>query len=236
LRRLLVIGLALVGAARTAHAVPWYTEPPPKPWPSKVYGAMTQDECEAELVTRGVPFTREPPTRGVRAPVRLTGPLRGVLYRSDGSEEARRTSVYEIVDCRLVLALDDFAAILERHGVVEVRHWSMYRPPPKSFPEGKEGKRHKGGLAIDLGWMKLADGSRLEVYDDYHGRRGSRSCGPKARPPRPKTERATLLRAILCEAAASHLFTVVLTPNYNRKHRNHFHLEVAVGVDWYLVR
>src|SRR5688572_16611160 len=184
-RRTLVIGLVLLGAVRPAEAVPWYVEPPPRPWPSRVYAALSQAQCEAQLEARRIPFTREPPTRGVRAPVRMTGPLRGVHFRSRLSEEARRTSVYEIADCRLVLALDDLAVILARNGVTEVRHYSMYRPPPKSFPDGKEGKRHKGGLAIDFGWMKMADGSRIDVYDDWHGRRGSRACGPKARAPRP---------------------------------------------------
>jgi hypothetical protein len=120
--------------------------------------------------------------------------------------------------------------------VVEVRHYSMYRRPSKSWPDDKEATRHKGGLAIDAGRFIRADKSVIDVDDDYHGRRGSRSCGPNARPPRPRTDKAVTLRAILCEAAEQHMFTVVLTPNYNRRHHNHFHLEVAAGVRWYLVR
>jgi hypothetical protein len=49
------------------------------------------------------------------------------------------------------------------------------------------------------------------------------------------TPAATELRSILCEAVAQHLFNVVLTPNYNREHHNHFHLEVTAGVKWFLV-
>jgi hypothetical protein len=210
--------------------------PANQPSPHRRYGAMTQDECEAELVARKVPFVREPPTMGVRAPIRLTGPMHGVLYRSDLPAEKRATSPWEVVDCRLALALDDFARILARHGVVEVRHYSMYRRPDRELDEGREASRHPGGLAIDLGRLELAAGGEIDVYDDFNGRRGSQACGPKARPPKPATEKAKTLRSLLCEAVEQKLFTIVLTPNYNRKHRNHFHLEVAPHVHWFLVR
>ena len=53
--------------------------------------------------------------------------------------------------------------------------------------------------------------------------------------PRPATLEAVKLRSILCEAVSRRLFNVVLTPNYNRPHKNHFHLEVSAGVKWFLV-
>ena len=53
--------------------------------------------------------------------------------------------------------------------------------------------------------------------------------------PYPATAEAVKLRAILCEAVDARLFNVVLTPNYNRPHKNHFHLELTEGVTWFLV-
>jgi two-component system CheB/CheR fusion protein len=44
------------------------------------------------------------------------------------------------------------------------------------------------------------------------------------------------LREIVCAAVDQQLFNVVLTPDFNRAHRNHFHLEVMPGVQWMLVR
>jgi len=101
--------------------------------PAFHYSSMTQDECVAELKARDIPYAEET-ARGVDQPVRLTGPLHGVTFRTDESAAKRESSPYEIADCRLVLALDDFAQILEKHDVVEVRHYSMYRPPGKSLP------------------------------------------------------------------------------------------------------
>ena len=75
----------------------------------------------------------------------------------------------------------------------------------------------------------------LSVLDDYHGRIGAASCGKRARPRRP-TAKTTALRAIVCEVAAQYLFNVILTPNFNRPHRNHVHLDLTAGKRWFIVR
>ena len=78
------------------------------------------------------------------------------------------------------------------------------------------------------------DGSHLDVNDHFKGRIRAKTCGPKAR--KVKTAEAIELREIVCAAVEQRLFNVVLTPNHNRAHRNHFHLEVMPGVEWMLVR
>ncbi|MBC7977481.1 MAG: extensin family protein, partial [Myxococcales bacterium] len=204
--------------------------------PAVRYAQLSQIDCEIELDQRDIAYDRvydKPEGVGVLAPVRLGGPLRGVTFRSDASEAKRETSPYEIADCRLVLALDDFAQILARHDIVEVRHYSMYRPP-RSWPEGKIGKQHAGALALDAGRFLTSEGKVLDVDRDFHGAIGAKTCGEGARPRRATPESLTL-RAILCEAVDARMFNVVLTPNYNRPHHNHFHLEVMAGVHWFLV-
>jgi len=201
--------------------------------PAYKYARLSQDECEAELTTRKITFTREP-SKGVREPVRVSGAIHGVVFRTDQSETKRATSAWELADCRLVLALDDFAAILAAHDVVEVRHYSMYRPPGKSWPEAKIAGQHAGALAIDAARFIKSDGTYLDVLKHFHGSIGAKTCGDGAGP-HPATPEAKELREILCDAVTQHLFTVVLTPNYNRPHRNHFHLEVMEGVEWFLV-
>ncbi len=201
--------------------------------PATRYGAMSRDDCEAELEARGIPFERETAT-GVLAPVRLKGPLRGVQYRTNLKVEQRETTPWEIADCRLVLALDDFAQILEKHRIVEVRHYSMYRRPSKKWAEDRIGGQHNGGLALDAALFIRDDGSKLDVEGDFKGRRGAKTCGPKAR--KVKDAAAIELREIVCAAVDQGLFNVVLTPDFNRAHKNHFHLEVTAGVKWFMVR
>ncbi len=203
--------------------------------PAFRYGQLGASACMNELWRRKIPFVRVGSARGVAAPVRLRGPLGGVSFHSALPERARASSVYEIFDCRLVLALDDFARILRKFDVVEVVHYSAYRPPPtRGWSPGKIGHRHSGALALDAGKLVRRDGTVLDVEKDFHGRIGARTCGAKAGPV-PATPEALALRGIVCEAADAHLFNVSLTPNYNWQHRNHFHLEVTSGARWFIV-
>ena len=178
------------------------------------YGNLDKAQCEAELGRRHVAFERVAEARGVVFPVRLTGPLGGVDFHSMLPAPSRRTSPYEIYDCRLVLALHDFARILAAHDVVEVVHFSVYRPPPARFTGA--GRRHAGALAIDAAIFKTKDGRSLSVEKDYR--------------------REPMLKGFVREAASERLFNVLLGPDYNWQHRNHFHLEVTSGVRWQFVR
>lgn len=133
--------------------------------------------------------------------------------------------------------------------------FSAWRPPSRMWPEGKLAARHPGGLAIDpyrFVKKRVGDGFAeewLDVERDFVGRRGVPVCGEGARAtgkPRaagrgagsspPADAAARELRSIVCEAADQHIFTSILTPNYDRAHKNHLHLEVTPGVQWHLVR
>ncbi len=199
--------------------------------PAAIYAALDHDACKLELKKRSIAFTPADPAVGVDFPIRLAGKLHGVDVHGQEPPLKRATSVYEILDCRLALALDDFTAQLEKHTVVEVVHFSMYRPPPKGATKFQ---RHDAALAIDLGYLVKKDGTKLRVLEDWHGGIGQRTCGAGAGPS-PATKEAVELRKILCDAADAQLFQVMLTPNYNAPHANHFHLEVTRGVKWFLV-
>ncbi|WP_437682634.1 extensin family protein [Sorangium sp. So ce131] len=223
------------------------------------YGALSRDACDLELKRRGIPNA---PARGaplVDRPVRLTGPLHGVTFRGDGVAKAGSTSPFDIADCRLVLALDDLAAILEARGITTVVHVSMHRPAPKkaavtqrkknqrSTGKGKAGGRAQGkpataerpsqhalGLAIDVAAFEKADGARLEVKADWHGALGAPPCGPGSEPTE-ATPQAIELRGIVCAVYASGLFNVILTPNANEQHADHFHFDIKRDGHYFLL-
>lgn len=207
----------------------------PTTTPAIVYAKMDRSTCEAELAKRAITYTRLTDARGVLAPERLTSRLHGVSFHSALPAAQRPTSPYEIIDCRLILALDDLAVILARYDVVEVVHMSVYRPPyARTWAAGRIGKQHDGALAMDAGSFVKRDGTSLQVERDFHGAIGAPTCGAGTGPNLPTAE-ALLLRKIACEAATAHLFNVELTPDYNWQHRNHFHLEVTPNVTWFLV-
>ena len=200
----------------------------PKGSPLLGYAALSRDACEAELQKRTVGFVRAEDTAGVRAPIRLSSTLHGVAFHSMFPPAQRAKSKADLIDCRLALVLDDFAASLASKNIVEVIQLSAYRTKAEYGCTVKyPGEQHCAALAIDVGSFVKRDGTRLVVERDFHGKIGSLTCGTGVAP---KNE----LWDMACSSAGKY-FQVVLTPNWNSEHKNHFHLELSVH-DWVLVR
>jgi len=202
--------------------------------PNVRYAAFDRDTCEAEARSRDIPFVRadEKQAPGVRAPSRLTGPLHGVTIRSNLPAAERAKSTIEIFDCRLLLALDDFTAMIAAppHDVVEIIHLSAYRSRKDGGCTPRyDGKQHCAALAVDVASFKKKDGTTLVVDRDFKGKVGTKTCMPGVRRP-------DELWWFACEAAERAFFNVILTPNFNAQHKNHFHLEVTPDAYWMLIK
>lgn len=213
-----------------------YLESPPETdaftSPAYVYANMSNRDAFAELDRRRVPYVRlETAIRGVRAPIRLTGPIRGVAIHSTLPESEWDTTIFNILDARLALALDDLCRTLAQHDVVELLHFTMYRTPGK--PEDRYGYRHPGGLAIDLGAVKKTNGEWLSVGPHWPSEIGAKTCGDGAR--KLLGRRGRELMSILCEVADQRIFHYMLSPHFDEPHSDHFHLEIKPGVKWFLV-
>lgn len=203
--------------------------------PNVRYASLDRDTCQAELTRRAVPSVVAEPTPGVMAPVRLRGPLHGVSIHTDRPPKERERSKYEIFDCRLVLALDDFAQVVAQRDVIEIIHLNAYRPTTEHGCTAKYwGLQHCAALAVDVREFKRKDGSTLNVDRDFHGRIGLGTCASGVGPS-PQTRIADDLWSFVCEAAGRALFHVMLTPNYNAEHKNHFHLEITPEAGWMMV-
>ncbi|WP_437830487.1 extensin family protein [Sorangium sp. So ce1153] len=141
----LLASIATLGPASATAASPFLVTPEAsiaEASPAYRYANMTDDEALAELDRRKILYLKVDRAPGVRAPIRLTGRLNGVNFHSVLPPEQRVTSVFEILDARLALALDDFAAVLARHDIDEVVHYTMYRP---NVPmPGREGADDEG--------------------------------------------------------------------------------------------
>jgi hypothetical protein len=195
------------------------------------YAAASEELCLAELAERGVPFERVPEKRGVETPLRITGPVRGVTYVPTYRAEPDPEGPAAILDCRLALAVDDLSQVLAARGVVEAEYLSLYRPGPR-----KRGVRHAAGRAIDLAVVKLADGTSWSVEHHFFGRPGSQTCGLGAKRPRKDHPGARFWREVVCELDAMRSFNLILSPNFDRGHHDHLHLEVRSGIRWFLIQ
>jgi hypothetical protein len=214
-------------------------EPEPQPRASVVAPAIPRPEqpaplgeraCHERLSAAGVRFSalREQDAPGVAWPIRLLGPIHGVLFAVADED----SSVHDILDCRLALALVRWAGDLRQAGVRRVDHFSMYRPGARIHGDGAI-SGHAHGLAIDAARFTTESGAVVDVLDDWEGRkRGQAPCPLRSE----ESGASRLLRRVTCSAVDHKLFSVVLTPHYNKDHDNHVHLEVKPDVDWMFVR
>ena len=204
--------------------------------------------CFAELTRAGVAYERVPPEVAPRVlgPLRLRGPLGGVVVESTTS-----TRVHDIVACPLAIALLSVSDILRTEGVVRIETYSIYRPAaaPAAAPRrarrrrryrGSSG-RHPRALAIDIGAFVRENAPPLRVLEHWGPRARRRlRCTPATmtaprrgrRRVRGVTAASAALHRIHCGVAARRVFTVMLSPHYNREHHNHFHWDVDPAVPW----
>jgi predicted esterase len=167
--------------------------------------------CLQSLRDRKIPFrvyAGTDITTPVPAPVEVTGPIAGVEFKMVHLE---RTLLFS---CELVARLPDVAAVLRKHGVTKVSVISAYRDTPRtSF--------HTLGLALDMARFATEHGA-LTVLQDFEHTPDSPTCDA----PPAHTPAAATLRAIVCDLAATHELSSVLTPNYNAGHKDHIHVDL----------
>lgn len=233
---LLLLATPAIAIARPRKPRVTYVDPRENR-PSATYAAMGKRACLDAVAARKIKVVEVAKARGVRMPVRLDGPIRGVTFRTDAPAIERASSASEVIDCRLVLALDDLAKVLVAHGIDEARFASAWRPAKGGRSTDRPRIRHGGALAMDVTRLgkKLAPGETqrrwLTIATDFRGSIGEKVCAA----PAPKLpEAARELRAIACETRDRKAFTAILTPAYDRAHRDHLHVEIRPGAGWSL--
>lgn len=120
------------------------------------------------------------------------------------------------MSCALALAMNDFEtqvvqpAALRHFGkpVAQIRHFGAYACRPSTGTRGRLSEHAKGD-AIDVNGFVLSDGTTIEVKKDWYG----------------ADARTAFLREVA--QGACQRFNLVLTPNSNRDHWDHFHLDVG---------
>ena len=159
------------------------------------YADLSPNACRAELRRRRISVG---PSRtawaGIAAPMRLTEPLHNVRFITPGPK-----SVHGLLDCRLVLLLDELASVLEPAGVTTIYVDGFYRP--KAHLPGKKAlSQHAFGLAIDIHAFGTKGSHTLVIERDFAGQLGAPVCGPGATV-QPESKDSIDLRNIVCTVA-----------------------------------
>lgn len=183
--------------------------------------AAADVECLRYLGSRGVAYLAAPPTRGVRTPVEITGPVAGVRL----APRARRAPV---MDCELARALYEAAPVIRAVGVNELSFSGAY--DYRNRRRSNQLSAHARGLAIDVHELR-GPGGDLNIARDYERGRGKwRGLHPSDGDlvgciGVPRTTAGKRLRRLACRLKHHSAFRVIITPDDDADHRDHLHLE-----------
>ena len=195
---------------------------------------MDTATCHAYLEAREVAFVavdREQAPE-VAIPVRLTGALAGVEFMIPWSDDPEH-DLHAVWDCRLVAAVVPMAEFLHTHGVTEVQYFSALRRG--KIVREKPRSQHNVGLALDLLGLR-GPALPLARVEDLYPRGRLRACPDRAFAPGPAgapvpvgASAADLYLALVCQSHARGLFHTILTPDHDRAHHNHLHLDLKAA-------
>ncbi|MHC8315935.1 extensin-like domain-containing protein [Pseudomonas sp. LB3P31] len=164
--------------------------------------------CEQALASSGLRVSRQADSPGATCPLSNT-------WRVQGGEVALSSSF--LASCRLAVSF----ALFERHAlqptaqaiygqaVARVDHLGSFACRNVYGRENARRSQHASADALDIAGFRLADGRSISVLKDW----------PK------DNQDAQFLRQV--RDGACELFSVVLSPDYNAAHRNHFHVDVG---------
>ncbi|MDQ3300780.1 MAG: extensin family protein [Myxococcota bacterium] len=167
--------------------------------------------CTAELDRRGVAW--KPAKRaGVAHGVEIIGSLGGVTLSASGQPL--------VIDCSLAVSLDEAGRYLRELGVEQATFSSAYSR--RNVRGTNRPSKHSYGLAIDVHTFNGTNLGTLRVDRDYEQGLGDDvDCVG-----RPLTQGGAVMKILQCQLARSGLFHLVLSPDFDDAHHDHFHLEV----------
>jgi hypothetical protein len=132
-----------------------------------------------------------------------------------------RYNAAPLVTCRLALALARFEQLAVELAAASLKQRVVAFSQAGTYSCRKMARfdfvsEHSYANAIDIREIVLDNGQRLSIDRDF-----GLLDGP------PRTARAEFLRSLARRAFDERLFSTVLTPFWDRLHRDHFHLDLA---------
>jgi hypothetical protein len=182
--------------------------------------------CDGELAQLGLsyiaaenpmehPAGRPDLTCDVEGAIRLSSPVRGVTYASSFSGAASPM----FMRCELAVALAALADYLSELDIVRVAHMGTYNC--RTIAGSDSLSMHGLGLAIDIAGFVDAQGVEYSVLNDWEDGVDS-----------PVTDKGRLLYEVAHQMLERGVFNIVLTPEFNAAHDNHFHVDLTPGADF----
>ncbi len=143
-------------------------------------------------------------------PVWLTGPIHGVSLVD--AHNGHKGPLW--VSCPMALALEKMAGVLERHDIVEVHHVGAYNC--RTLRTAPRLSQHAHGAALDIVALVDKHGDKMSL--SKHWEKGQL---------KPASRRGRVLLEVARAWHTEQIFNVVLTPEYNQAHEDHFHVDLS---------
>ena len=179
--------------------------------------------CHAMLDALGLTWEPAGANRGIADPVLVEPVLADVAYRYVSRSEPTTL----LMDCELAPRLVQLSELVSDYGIDEVIHIGIYNYRCIGGGDPDSGSctpsQHAFARAIDLWGFGLA-ASDAEYVVERDWVVTEETC-----PGSPRDPADQVLHEIACAMYADGIFQIVLTPNYNAAHRNHFHVDMTEG-------
>jgi hypothetical protein len=188
--------------------------------------------CLHYLAEQHIPFVTKDPVRGVRTPIELTGPIHGVRLTP-------RVGHPPVMDCELARALWEAGPVIARAGITELSFSGAYNY--RTRHNSSQLSAHSFGLAIDVHVLRGESGD-LDIKRDFERGAGAwrslvtREGDLTGCVGSPRTAKGRTLRRLVCELKHHSAFRVIITPDDDRDHRDHLHLEAFPNTDARIAR
>jgi len=168
-------------------------------------------DCFAELDARHVAY-RHASRPGIQLGVELTGTVGGIALTSEDQPL--------VIDCSLAVSLDEAGKYMAALGFTKATFSSAYSR--RNVRGTNHPSKHSYGLAIDVHTFSGPELGTLRVDRDFEQGLGDDMDCVGA----PLTQGGAALKILQCQLVRSGLFYLVLSPDYDDAHHDHYHLEV----------
>lgn len=187
-------------------------------------GAATP--CQEMLLELGAVFTptvHEPESPeglpdlicDIDDPVLLYGPVSGVGLESGSGSDAP-----VLVGCNTAVSIVGSAAVASMLGADTIIHYGTYNC--RTIAGTSTLSEHGHARAIDIGGFVLSSGETVSVLADWEDGVAD-----------PVTPFGQMLRAFTDQIWGMGLWNIILTPEFNAAHDDHFHIDLTPGGNTY---
>ena len=211
------------------QAVPRHTQPE-----TVVYACVPGSDnpfplsaCHKELIARGVGFApamnpddhpdgHPELTCDIEDPVWITPVLHGVSHRPNSVDNDPSPL---FVACPMALAIDRASEMLAERGGTDLVHLGTYNC--RVIAGTTTLSEHGLARAIDIAAVRIESGATFTLLTDW-----------EKNEPAPTTVAGKFLKELAQSYHKEKVYNIILTPDYNAAHADHFHCDLTPGSDF----